>query len=441
MATDPTASEINELKKKLEEDSDSFVFAALADAYRKQGRLKEAYDVCKKGLEKNPSYTSGRVVLGRVYHEQGKAEDAAAEFKKVLDFDPENLMAHSMMGSILMEKNDYQAAIEEYQKILSLNPDDEEIQKFLRQAIEKAAGETKRPKTAKKESPPTEKKSGRKESTATLTLAELYFKQGHFDKAIEVYQELLANDPQNLMLRQKLSEVVSRQQKESAVDTSSSKLKKNEFTQPPDQKEDVIVEETKSDPKRQGKEKKEDDFKFTNEDILLVMRRGGKDDVVVEEKLPSPAALKSEPLSPAKKIETTPATKTDTDEKIELPVTLGSEQTNRYKEVLAELGSLDGMTSCFLVSRDGKIIITFGETNKNAEIGKQALAIFQSTYRSVAQLRQGKLQQVLVTAQEGHILLVSLENIILIALASKRVNLGLFRLALDMALKKLDKIP
>jgi tetratricopeptide (TPR) repeat protein len=432
MATDPTTSEINELKKKLDENPDSLVFAALADAYRKKGRLDEALNVCKKGLEKNPSYTSARVVLGRIYREQGKVEEGASEFKKVLELDQDNLMAHSMLGSILMEKNDYQTAIEEYQKILSLNPDDEETQSHLKQAIEKAAGETKPSKLFKKDLPPAEKKDPRKESTATLTLAELYFKQGHYDRAIEVYQELLANDPQNLMLRQKMSEVITRQQKESAVDAASSKLKRNEFTQPPDQKEDVIVDEGKSE-KHPAKEKKGDDFKFTNEDILLVMRRGGKDDVVVEEKTPPPPVKKSEP--PAA-VRPTPEVKAALP-----PSPINPEQVNALKEMLGELISVNGMIGCFFINTDGNVLVSLGEADKSPDLVKQAQAIFQSTDRSAAQMNQGKLQQVLVTAQTGHILLVSFAKLSLIALASERVNLGLLRLALDSGLKKLDKFP
>jgi predicted regulator of Ras-like GTPase activity (Roadblock/LC7/MglB family) len=216
------------------------------------------------------------------------------------------------------------------------------------------------------------------------------------------------------------------------VDSTSSKLKKNEFTQPPDQKEDVIVEEGKAD-KRQAKEKKSDDFKFTNEDILLVMRRGGKDDVVVEEKTPPPPARKSEPPAEAKSAPP---------EKAAIPPSLVSpEQANALKEALGELISVNGMISSFFINTDGNVMVSLGAANKSPELVKQALAIFQSTDRSVSQMNQGKLQQVLVTAQTGHILLVSFAKLILIALASERVNLGLLRLALDSALKKLDKIP
>lgn len=429
MAKEPITSEITEHRKKLEENPDSLAFAPLADAYRREGNLEEALKVCKRGLEKHPSYTSARVVFGRILQDKGNHEEAAAEFKKVLDADPENLMAHSLMGSIYVSKGDFQAAIEEYQKILTLNPDDEETQASLKQAIEKAAGEQKKQKPAKKEPEGSGAKGQTRESTASLTIAELYLKQGHFDKAIEVYQELLANDPQNLMLRQKLSEIVDRQQKEMGTNAQGSKLKQNEFIRPPDQKEDVIVDDART-AKGQGKPKQGDDSKFTSEDILQVMRKGGKDDVVMEEKMP-PVLKKSTP---------TPAAQTTVPEKIEAAPRLRPEQVDNLKGVLAELGAVSGILRCFLIDRDGINVVSVGETSNNADLGKQVSAIFESTRRSVSQMNQGKLQQVLVTAETGHILLVSFANFVLIVLADSKINLGLLRLALDSALKKLDKI-
>ncbi len=430
MEKETPTSEILELKKKLEENPDSLVFAPLADAYRKQGNLDEAFNVCKKGLEKHPTYTSARVVLGRIFQKKGKTEEAVSEFKKVLELDSENLMALSLLGSIFMGKGDYQGAIEEFQKILTLNPDDEEIQESLKQAIEKAAGEQKATKAPKPDQVPVDKKPP-KESTASLTIADLYLKQGHFDKAIEVYQELLADDPQNLMLRQKLSEIVDRQQKEAG--TPVQKLKKNDFIQPPDQKEDSINDEVKTGPKKQdkGKEKEGDDSKFTNEDILQVMRRGGKDDAVVEEKkVPKTPPKNDPPGSP----------KISPPEKQENLQKMKPEKVDTLKGILAELGAMGGIMRCFLTGHDGITIVSIGETSNNADLGKQALTIFQFTHRSVAQLNQGKLQQVLVTAETGHILLVSFSEFVLIVLANSNVNLGLLRLSLDSAIKKMDKI-
>ncbi len=429
MTKDPITSEITELKKKLEENPDSLVFAPLADAYRKQGGLEEAVKICKKGLEKHPNYTSARVVLGRIYQEQKKIEQAASEFKKVLETDPENLMAHSLLGSIFVGQGDCQSAIEEYQKILTLNPDDEETQEALKQAIEKAAEEQKPSREPKKELLAAEKRNPSKESTASLTIAELYLKQGHFDKAIEVFQELLANDPQNLLLRQKLTEVVDRQQKDSAVNTATVKLKKNEFIQPPDHKGDLL-EETRVDLKNPGKGKKEDDSKFTRDDILQVMRHGERDDAVLEGKKNQLGFKKNESVLNAK----IRGNETKAD------VYLSSEQTSGLKVILAELESMDGIMRCFITEGNGINIVSLGDSNDNTELGKQAAIIFNSTHKSVEQLNQGKLNQVLITANSGHILLVAFAKYILIVLANSKINLGLLRLALDSSIKKLDRI-
>jgi hypothetical protein len=88
----------------------------------------------------------------------------------------------------------------------------------------------------------------------------------------------------------------------------------------------------------------------------------------------------------------------------------------------------------------GNLLVALGENGNNADLSKQASAIFESTHRSVAQLNQGKINQVLVTAETGHILLVSFAKYILVVLANSKTNLGLLRLALDSAQKKLEKI-
>jgi pentatricopeptide repeat protein len=438
MTNDSLNLEISELKKKLEENPDSLVFAPLSDAFRRQGNLKEALEVCKKGLQKHPSYTLAQVVLGRILREQGKINEAADEFKTVLEIDPDNLLAHNLLGSIYLEKKDFQAAIEEYQKVLTLNPDDEEAQKELKVAIEKAAGENQGIQAgSKSENLSNRKVSSQKESTATLTLADLYLKQGHFDKAIEVFQELLANDPQNLMLRQKLTETVERQQKESAVTPAHSKLKKNVFTQPPDQKEDVLVEETKIDVKKSPKLKEEDDSKFTNEDILLVMRRGGKDDAVVEDKKSSTASVASEPVKTPSHSTTNIASAADGHPSSGW--TLDEAKKNALKGALGELAPVEGIIKGFWVGPDGKILVASTEADYQSEASKQAFSILKSTRQAVDAIQNGKLQQIMVTAENGHILLVYFNGPTLVVLANGKANLGLLRFSLDSLVKKVEK--
>lgn len=425
-------SEIAELKKKLEESPDSLVFISLADACRKNGDLDEALKVCKKGLEKHPSNASARIVLGRIYVDQSKTAEAIQEFEKILELDPENMMAHSLLGSVYIKKGDYQAAIDEYQKILSLNPDDEEIQAFLKKAIEQAASAQK-PGAETKSKPVTEeKKTATSTSTASLTMADLYLKQDHVDKAIEVYEELLSQDPQNQVVRQKLSEANRKKQ-----GTAPSP----EATKPAPAKP---VEKKEPGPKKHDGDGKEDDLKFTSDFVLELMEGGSKTKSVPEKK---PAA--SDPV-PTPKVEPVAKVESPVKPKVEEPVpeppqkevaasTFSSEQTTTIKGALSELGRVDGILKCYLMGSDGIVVVSLGESSNN-DSNKQAAAIFKDTQASVAKLHQGILKQVLVTAESGHVLLMSCLGQVLVVLANGQVNLGLLKVALDSATRKFEKI-
>ena len=265
------------------------------------------------------------------------------------------------------------------------------------------------------------------ENIATLTLSELYLKQGHLDKAIEGFQELLANDPQNLMLRGKLSEAVERQQKELMPGLDVSKVKKNESVPLLGREPDMPAMGWGADVKHAVK-KKEDDSKFTDEDILQAMGRGSENSSLTDGEKTTPI-IKNEPDSRLK----SGSDETHSDK-------LSGDKTEVVRNVLAELGTVEGIMKCFLVDTDGIPVVSIGETGNNGELGKRAVTIFESTYRSVNRLRQGKLQQVLVTSENGYILLVVFSNFILTVLANSMINPGLLRLTLDSATKKLEKI-
>lgn len=416
MAQDAQASEIQALEKKFKEQPESLVFVSLADAYRRAGQYEKAVLVCQEGLKRQPGASGGRVVLGRIYLEQGKLEEAEKEFRRVLEEDAENLMAHTQMGLLLLKAGRNQEAIDAFQKVLTLNPDDENVQEWLKQAIEKAAGTKSQPAPSREKKPPAQSREQESEkvSTATLTMAELYVQQGHFDKAAEVYQELLAQDPENLMLRQKLAEVVEKQeqgQSGQAAKTTARKILKDDFVKPPDQKEDSLEEGTA--PAPWGK--KREAVKFTREDILQVMMGGTEEVPVVEEK----TEKKEGKEAPQKHQE---------------PVLSFSE------EALKELAGTENILGCALLNEAGNQLWGAGRfgsgKTKETEI---AVAIFQPTRKSVERLRQGGLRQVLVTAEQGQFFLVSVPQGVLAVLADQKMNLGKLRLALESALRKMEK--
>jgi tetratricopeptide (TPR) repeat protein len=400
------------LKKKLEDDPNSLVFAPLAEAYRRDGSLDEAYSVCSKGLEKNPDYSNGHLVLGRIYQGQTKLDNAVFEFKKVLEFDPENLMAHSLLGSLFMQKSDFKAAIDEYQAILTLTPDDDETQKLLKVAIEKAANVSQTESSIKESVVEREPNSA---SMASITMAELYLKQGHLGKAIETYEELLKKEPNNANVKQKLIDL----KKTTVVDTPSPTPKKVEPTP---------VHNVKADKAKTSHLDKEKEAKFSEDDILQVMSMD-RSDKETKARVVKPEVKESEKT---RVVDEKPISSK--------AIQYSSIQIDVLKAVLAELASIMGIRRCFLTSIEGISVVSVGENSNNDSLEKQVLSIFKDTSQSATKLNQGLLKQVLVTAETGHIILVSFAGGILVVLADHQINLGMLRLAMDGAAKKVEKV-
>jgi tetratricopeptide (TPR) repeat protein len=86
-------SRIEELERRVQHDPASIAFGALAEEYRRSGRLDDAVAVCLSGLERHPSYLSARVTLGRALQALGRITEARDEFERVIAVAPDNLAA------------------------------------------------------------------------------------------------------------------------------------------------------------------------------------------------------------------------------------------------------------------------------------------------------------------------------------------------------------
>jgi tetratricopeptide (TPR) repeat protein len=84
---------LEELKRRVLRDPASISFAALAEEYRRLGRLEEAVETCRAGLQRHPAYVSARVTLGRALMDMGDYDGATSELEQVLRVAPENLAA------------------------------------------------------------------------------------------------------------------------------------------------------------------------------------------------------------------------------------------------------------------------------------------------------------------------------------------------------------
>ncbi len=67
---------IADLRKKLDKDPGSRLFAQLAEELRKEGRFEDAIAVAQTGLQKNPNYPSARLTLARAQLDANRPAEA-----------------------------------------------------------------------------------------------------------------------------------------------------------------------------------------------------------------------------------------------------------------------------------------------------------------------------------------------------------------------------
>ena len=115
---------IADLRKKIEKDAASRLFAQLAEELRKEGRFDEAIAVARKGLEKHANYPSARLTLGRALLDSGRAGDAKTELDQVVRASPDNILASKLLGDALDDLGESAQALAQYEKGLKLSPGD-----------------------------------------------------------------------------------------------------------------------------------------------------------------------------------------------------------------------------------------------------------------------------------------------------------------------------
>ena len=165
--------EIRELRALFwsDRDPEGRVFAPLADAYRRAGEHALAIEVLSEGLRRQPDFVPGHVVFGWVRRDRREPVEAAAAFHAALALDAEN--ADALEG--LAE-------------------------------LGGAAESADRPEAA--DAAPEPHRTG--DGLLTRTMADLYARQGLFDRALDVYSRLLERDPGDRALRDRVRELEAR---------------------------------------------------------------------------------------------------------------------------------------------------------------------------------------------------------------------------------------
>ena len=129
---------IQRYEQILLEDPQSRAFAPLAEAHRKAGRLDDAINVARAGLELNPGYSGGLVVLGRALYEKGELDNAIEVLQEAVKETPENYLGQKFLGKVLMAKGENKGAMKALEAANLLSPEDEEVGRLLDDVRSKA---------------------------------------------------------------------------------------------------------------------------------------------------------------------------------------------------------------------------------------------------------------------------------------------------------------
>ncbi|MEQ1857935.1 MAG: tetratricopeptide repeat protein, partial [Longimicrobiales bacterium] len=122
--TEALQQEIRTLRSLVDSPRDpgGRVFAPLADAYRRAGRVPEALRLLNDGLAKHPDFATAHVVAACLYVEQGLGAEGALAARRALALDAENVLALRALLRTLDETGDAEAE-DVRGRLLSLEPD------------------------------------------------------------------------------------------------------------------------------------------------------------------------------------------------------------------------------------------------------------------------------------------------------------------------------
>jgi Tfp pilus assembly protein PilF len=152
--------------------------------------VDKVIQICLDRLKVNPGDWNARLSLGRLYFEKGMLEDAKRELEKVANFISDNIIIYKILGEIHEKEGSIEEAARFYRMFSAYDSEDSEVN-GVSNSLEK---------TFSKE---IEEKSDDKIKISTSTIAEIYIKQGHLKRALEIYRDILAADPENTAIQNK----------------------------------------------------------------------------------------------------------------------------------------------------------------------------------------------------------------------------------------------
>lgn len=257
MAESGVSPLIIKYERQLEEDPRSRVFAPLAEAYRKVGLIENAFNVLKKGLRYNPDYLLGYLTLAQCYMDKGEYALCYSTLRPLVSQNRDNIKLQKLFGESAILTENREEALDTFKYLLFLQPKDAEVAERVSMLeaelqegpvykptedvkfnveelnpspeldrslddwvqVDLSANEEEGPEEeeeedswAAEELTPEEPENSREVDekatpVMTHTLVDLYLKQGHKEKAVELLKKIQEIQPDNEDTAKRLQEL------------------------------------------------------------------------------------------------------------------------------------------------------------------------------------------------------------------------------------------
>jgi predicted TPR repeat methyltransferase len=158
---------VAKLERSLAADPDQAdCYSNLCIVLREQGKLEQAVDACRHALALDPTHANAHSNLGGLLRAQGHLVEAEAAYRAAIALNPEHVDAYTNLGNLLNAQKRTREAVECFCKAITLNP-------------------------------------AHAESRRLLGLA--YCTLGEIDKAVDVFERWVAEEPDNPVPRHMLA--------------------------------------------------------------------------------------------------------------------------------------------------------------------------------------------------------------------------------------------
>ncbi len=239
--------------KSYSQDPKSRVFVPLGETYRKMGKLDEAIGILEEGLKAHPNYASAHLTLGKCYADKNENLKAVEEFKSTIKFAPDNIMAYKLMSYEYKKLGDENSLTDTYQRLVTISPTDEDAIDFLSSKglmkkpeppVEPTTYDIPLGENRSQPVPPVEKKqpavsdqpqdihAPKSLEFYTMTLAEIYLKQGLKKEALEIYEVLSKNNPSNSIYSDALARLKAEQKPVEKIASPGTSIAEQQKVQP-----------------------------------------------------------------------------------------------------------------------------------------------------------------------------------------------------------------